>query len=337
MLLAKTVMAFVAAFVWLAGIASNFTDAGATQPQSASAQFEEASIRPCDPDNIPPAPEGARGGGANSFQMTPGRTHAVCMTLATIIRHAYGYGPADINPGGRGRGLQLNNVYGLGVEDGRRVRGGPNWVREERYTIDAVAKDAADAESMSGPMMRALLERRFQLKAHIETEQIPALALIVAPGGLKMKEGICTPPDPSAAPLRSTTEMVRRNLDAARRGETTAGPCGYYGTVNGPNMLFVGAGAGIPRLGNVSGALVIDRTGIPNTARFNYVFEYAPDETTAGRGLPDGVQFAAEPSSVPRAPSLFTALEEQLGLKLEPARAPREFIVIDQVQRPTPN
>ena len=67
-----------------------FRPGGPTRPGSRDEpkpQFEEASIRPCDPDNVPAAPAGARGGGANSFQMTPGRTHVLCMTLATIIRH----------------------------------------------------------------------------------------------------------------------------------------------------------------------------------------------------------------------------------------------------------
>jgi uncharacterized protein (TIGR03435 family) len=309
---------------------------------AARPQFEEASVRTCDPDNIPAPPAGSRGGGANSFQMTPGRTHALCLTLATIIRHAYGYGPAAINPGGRGRGLAMNNVYGLGVEDGVRVRGGADWVRSERYTIDAVADGAADAATMSGPMLRDLLERRFKLKVHIETEQIPAWALVVAPGGLKMKEGTCTPPDPSEPPLRSTTEMVRRNLQAARRGETTAGPCGFAGAANGPNLLWVGAGAGVPALSGIVGSPVIDRTGIPNTVRFNYVLEFSPDDSTPGplgRSPQDRplLQIAGEPSAATPAPNLFTALEQQLGLRLEPARAPREFIVIDQVERPSPN
>jgi uncharacterized protein (TIGR03435 family) len=310
---------------------------------TATPEFEEASIRRCDPNNLPPPPDGMRGGGANSFQMTPGRTHALCMTLATLIRTAYGYSPANLDfagLGGRGRGMNFDNVYGLGVEDGVRVRGGPDWVRSERYSIEAVAHGPSDPATMQGPMLRTLLERRFQLKLHIESEQIPAFALTVAKGGLKMKEGICTPADPSAPPLRSTTEMVRRNLAAARRGETTAGPCGFAGTANGPNSLFVGAGAGVPLVGPVFGVPVIDKTGIPKTARFNYVLEFAPDQSTAGplgRELPPGFQLADDPSAVPLAPNIFIALEEQLGLRLEPAKAPREFLVIDHLERLSPN
>ena len=310
----------------------------------ASAQFEEASVRECDPDNLPPAPVGARGGGANSLQMTPGRLYALCLTPATLIRTAYGYSPANIpGRGGRGLPMKADIVYGLGVEDGLRVRGGPDWVRTQFYTIEAVAGTPADAETLRGPMLRALLERRFGLKAHVETEQIPAFALTVAPGGFKLKEGTCIPPDtpPSPGVPSSTTDAVRRNLDAARRGATTRGPCGFAGAVNGPNLIFVGAGAGVPPLGGFLGVPVIDRTGVPPTARFNYVLEFKPDESTAGHlaGMSDlpGLQIAADPSAVPPAPSLFTVLEQQFGLRLEPAQAPREFVVIDAIGRPGPN
>ena len=105
-------------------------------------------------------------------------------------------------------------------------------------------------------------------------------------------------------------------------------------------MVYVGGEAGFPSLGGILGAPVVDRTGIPNRVRFNYILEFAPDDSTAGpavRGLPPRFQPSTEPSDVPRAPNIFTALEEQLGLKLEPARAPREFIVINRVERPSPN
>jgi uncharacterized protein (TIGR03435 family) len=313
-------------------------------------EFEEASIRPCDPDNIPAPPEGARGGGPNSLQMTPGRTHVLCMTLATIIRTAYGYAPANaFSNAGRARGFNYTNVYGLGVEDGRRVRGGPDWVRSERYTIDAVAAGAADAASMSGPMLRALLEKRFQLQAHIDSEQIPAFDLVVAPGGLKMKEGTCTPSDVPRAPGTpgSTMDVVRKNLEAARRGATTAAPCGLVFAANGPNMLTVGAGAGLPALGGLFGVPVTDKTGIPATARFNYALEFSRDDSMTGplarivdaatQGTGPDVQIAADPSAVAPASNLFTVLEQQLGLRLVPAKAPQEFIVIDRVERPRPD
>jgi uncharacterized protein (TIGR03435 family) len=326
-----------------------------TSIAAARQEFEEASIRPCDPDNLPQAPEGARGGGANSLQMTPGRTHVLCMTLATIIRESYGYAPADINPGGRGRGLnRLNTVYGLGVEDGRRVRGGPDWVRSERYTIEAVADGASDAATMSGPMLQALLERRFQLKTHIETEQVPAFNLTVAKGGLKITpvsadgvqpdgfirvgvnseacESLPPPPPGEPAILRP------RTADEVRRGAKPY--CGLFGSLHGPNQVFVAGGTTFGALARtlrspLGGVQVLDKTG--SADKFNFVLEYVIDENTPGPLDRFLQQAAPEPAGVPRGQTIFAALEEQLGLKLEPARAPREFIVIDRVERPSPN
>src|SRR5262245_8491764 len=132
-----------------------------TKPQESAAQpkFEEASIKPCDAGSVPAVPEGSRGGGMNSFRMTPGRTHVLCMTLGTLIRTAYGYGPANLDFLTNGavspdrQGLQLNNTYGLGVEDGLRVKDGPGWVRSERYSIEAVAAGTPDAATMSRTML----------------------------------------------------------------------------------------------------------------------------------------------------------------------------------------
>jgi uncharacterized protein (TIGR03435 family) len=305
---------------------------------SPAQEFEEASIRQCDPNNLPAAPEGMRGGGANSFQMTPGRMHALCMTLATLIRTAYGYGPANLeflNPGGLGRGLSFNNVYGLGVEDGIRVRGGPDWVRNERYSIEAVAEGRSDAATMQGPMLRTLLERRFQLKTHIDTEQIPAFALNVAKGGLKIKpvqEGACERlPTPAGGP-----SLVRpRSLADVRRGEKPT--CGLLGERNGPNMVLLGGEATLETLarvlgGNLASVQVLDKTG--NTDKFNFIFEFTIDENAPGRfAAPPDIQ----PSDIPRAATIFTALQEQLGLRLEPAKASRAFLVIDNVERLSPN
>lgn len=347
-----------------AGVLSPLTVPGQTPVAAAQAEFEEASVRVCDPDNLPSLPEGARGGGANSFYMTPGRTYALCMTVATLIRTAYNYGPMALDfsrpigtrgMGPEGRGLALNAVFGLGMEDGQRVRGGPDWVRTEPFTIEAVAPGAADAETMRGPMLLALLESRFRLKAHIETEQVPAFALTVAPGGPKMKavqaSGIspdgfvektvstdaCEPPPsvPTPAPIGPTMWTPRSPVEV-RGGAKPS--CGLTQSLNGPNYVLVGGAAGMPmlarQLGNRLGRVrVIDRTGI--TGLFNFILEFALDENTPGQALAS--QRAENPDAVPRGQTIFAAIEQQLGLRLEPARAPREFIVIDAIERPGPN
>jgi uncharacterized protein (TIGR03435 family) len=308
--------------------------------------------------------------------MTPGRTNADCLTLATIIRTAYGGGLQDgpLRPAfgrpivvvARGVGpdprsfagasaMSFGSGYLLGVEDGARVRGGPDWVRSALYTIDAVAAGAADAQAMRGPMLRALLERRFGLKVHVETEQFPVPQLTVAPRGHKMKPATCTITGPSPAPApgeretaataaRRIVDTVRRNLDAARRGEPISG-CGTSIAMNGPNVVIVSNGFRAPEivvsLSLLLDAPIVNRTSIPDAASFSFVLEFDPDDSQSREYLKqvtsrDG-QIADDPSTVPRAPGFVTALEEQLGLRLERLRAPRQFIVIDQVARPMPN
>jgi uncharacterized protein (TIGR03435 family) len=297
----------------------------------AAVEFEEASIRECDPDNLPPTLPGARGGGPNSFFMTPGRTHVLCMTLATIIRTAYGLGAAGneyVNDGSRARPVRLNAVAGLGVENGTMVRGGPDWVRSDRYTIEATADPSADAEAMSRPMLRALLERRFRLKAHIEEEPIPAFTLSVSKGGLKMKAaqpGDCEELKP--VPGQPT---IARTLAEVKAGAKPN--CGIYTERDGQKVVYAGYAAPMngPALGGLVQRLalrldrtrVIDKTGL--TGAYTFVLQFFQDEATP-------------PSEVWRASTLGAALEEQLGLTLEPTTAPREFIVIDAVERPSAN
>ena len=86
--------------------------------------------------------------------------------------------------------------------------------------------------------------------------------------------------------------------------------------------------------GNLGQVQVLDKTG--NSDRFNFLLEFAIDENVRPLVLPPTPQ-DGDSSDVPRGQTIFTAVEDQLGLKLEPARAPREFIVIDRVERPSPN
>jgi hypothetical protein len=103
------------------------------------AQFDEAVIRECPKDSA--APEGARGGGANSLVMTPGRLYIQCMTVATLVRMAYGFAPGTFLRSAEAPPLRIGPTYGLGVEDGLRVRGAADWAREDKHSIEAVAPD----------------------------------------------------------------------------------------------------------------------------------------------------------------------------------------------------
>ena len=317
--------------------------------QAASTEFEEASIRECDPDNLPPSQIGARGGGANSVMMTPGRYFALCVTPATLIRTSHGYRAAEIEallPDGLPRGgrAPIRGRFGvvgaIGAESGLRVRGGPDWVRNERFTIEAVANDAATTEAMSGPMLRALFTKRFKLKTHVETERTNAFNLVVAPGGLKIKpvgSGACDVPagPPGAVLLNGIPRGMERSFADVRRGQKPT--CGVWGGVNGPNWVSVAGEATFAQLTQMlrglmaAGVGVTDKTGIPD--KFNWDLEYVLDGNVPGAratGLTDA-------AGVARAPTIFDALEEQLGLRLEPVQVPREVLVIDSIERPSAN
>jgi uncharacterized protein (TIGR03435 family) len=300
---------------------------------------------------LPVTPDGGRGGGANSFQLTPGRLRALCMTMATLVRTAYGYGPIDLDfleAGRGGPGIEFSNVYGLGVEDGRRVRGGPDWMRSDRYTVEAVAAPDAkpNALTLRGVMLQRLLERRSALKVHIDTEQVPAFALTVAKSGLKITPvgaGACDVlPGRAGSPLLNgfpgSVLSPPRKVAEVRRGEKPS--CGLWTQRNGPNMVFVGGGVPVSALVTslgfrLGGVRILDRTGVTN--KFNFVLEFVLDENSPGLGRGELPLPGAELTDVEPGATIFTALEDQLGLKLESARAGREFIVIDQIERPSPN
>ena len=212
--------------------------------------------------------------------------------------------------------------------------GGPNWTNNEHY--DIVAKIDGDPPPLppgSGPdhmqlALRSLLADRFQLKVHRETREMDAYALVMAkPGGA-----------PGPALKQSTQDCSPEAMRAltGRAGGPPPGPpapgapflCGARMApgrmqINGmPIAVVVGP------LGGLTGRSVVDRTGL--TGQWDFVMTFAPDP---GRGTPP----PDAPPADPDAPSLFTALQEQLGLKLESTKAPIEVIVIDSVERPTPD
>ena len=277
-----------------------------TRAQSAPAptpKFEVVSIRPCEQ-----APTDRRLGASAS----PGRFTSECSSVAALIQLAYirfanGY---------------LNEASSVPVA----ISGGPAWINSERYTINAKPADNASPETIQGPMLQALLEDRFKLKSHRETKDVPVYDLTVSKGGPKLqpaKEGSC----------------LAQALRARRaRGDDSVPTVTYCGDLlrKGANTVADFHEVSLSDFSKVFGTFVdrpiIDKTGI--AGRFDVHLEFAPDQATPRLGERNGPPAALDSDS---GPSIFTAIQEQLGLKLNPAKGPGEFLVIDSVERPSEN
>jgi uncharacterized protein (TIGR03435 family) len=190
------------------------------------------------------------------------------------------------------------NAYGLLTTD--QIEGLPDWGGSAQFSIDAkMDEDAATAfqklprmerAAAQRQMIQAMLADRFHLTAHHEMKDRPVYDLVIAKGGLKMKES------PADAP-------------------------GGYSTGNGK---LTGKGIGIDTLtfslSNEVERLVVDKTGL--TGKYDIVLQWTSDD---------------QQGSADAGPSIFTALEEQIGLKLVAAKGPVDTIVIEHIERPSGN
>jgi uncharacterized protein (TIGR03435 family) len=290
-------------------------NAPAIRAQSAvKPKFEVAAIKPCKRDlDTGGGGGGARGGGGANGGFSPGRLNLPCLPLRFLIQMAY----VDFENGKFNRGTGL------------RLEGGPSWIDSERYQITAKAEGNASEEMMNGPMMQALLEDRFQLKIRHETRETPLYALTAGRNGLKLRrtqEGSCRPIEPG-------------KLRQAPPEPGQPAQCGVGRLwISRQRMTIDLPGASLAEFClylNNSGRPVIDKTGIQG--KFDFHLEFAPDEASVGPpgGRPAGAPDAA-PADEPAPPSVFTAIEE-LGLKLEPVKGPRDFLIIDSIERPSEN
>ncbi len=215
-----------------------------------------------------------------------------------------------------------------------QIAGGPDWVGSERYSIEATAGGNSGRARMF-LMLQSLLEDRFHLKIHRESRELPVYALVAARNGLKLpapKEGGCESPAPG-----SPSEWAGGRMPPPGQAQAPAAPCGTVRIaleMSGARME--GAKIAMPELVRTLslalGRAVEDRTGF--TGLFDVRLDFLPDQTTEALPPPPPGSAAALDS---RYPSIVTALQEQLGLRLESARGPVDVIVIDHIERPTAN
>lgn len=263
-------------------------------------KFEVASIKECtDADRPPPSTS------------SPGRLGLGCWPLWRLIADAYEtFASGKVNP--------------MNLLVPRPIEGAPAWVNSARYSIDAKAEGPQSGAMMRGPMMQTLLEDRFQLKIHRETREVSAYIMTVAKGGPKLqrtKEGSCNPVDPTD---------FSQSLKILPGGK----PWCLVSTngSKGPLMVFDVHGMTLDAFSKLlrpDGRPVIDRTGLPGAFDIHLEWESDPPTSPA----PDG-RAASDPS--PHT-AIMVAMREQLGLRLDPGKGTREFLVIDRVEKPSRN
>jgi len=191
-----------------------------------------------------------------------------------------------------------------------QVEGGPEWIRRDRFDILARTPRSVTPDEMNA-MLRALLIERFGLAVHTERKDRPAYLLVRARSDGTLGRRIRLRPD-----------CVDRKPGFDEQGSN---PCG--GVLFGPGRLAV-RGKPLSEVGFAVDRLVIDRSGV--TGPVDIDLEFMPERLPAEQ-LPE---LPAPPLD---APSIFTALQEQLGLRLEPASMPVDVLVIDRVEHPSPN
>jgi uncharacterized protein (TIGR03435 family) len=225
----------------------------------------------------------------------------------------------------------LTLLYGAYQLQPYQLIGAPSWVRDERY--DIVAKLDPKIAGRSQPdghpptwalALRRLLVERTLLKFHRETRQLPVYALVMARPDRKLGPNIRpAQADCDALRLQAAVATKEGKPSPYPRPTPTYVPCSLR---SGPGRITFG-GYGLAEflaaLSAQTGRAVIDRTGL--SGKWDLHVEYAPGPVTPG---------AAADSNFP---DLFTALQEQLGLKLESTEAPVEVFVIDRVERPAPD
>ena len=213
--------------------------------------------------------------------------------------------------------MLIKSAYGV---DDNQITGAPKWSSSQRFGIEAKmdSDTTAALSKLSGDqlqlahrqMLQALLADRFKLALHTETKDLPVFVLVIAKGGPKIHEA--------------------KSGDTYANGVKNAG-----GEAIGPHMAMMRLGGGrieaqgVPMdslangLAQQLGRKVLDKTGLKGN--YDYTLEWTPD------------QGHAETTEDSSGPSIFTAIQEQLGLKLESRTAPVDILVIDHVEMPSPN
>jgi uncharacterized protein (TIGR03435 family) len=216
--------------------------------------------------------------------------------------------------------MVITQAYAL---QGYQVVGGPSWIESERWDIVARMPEGTSTQDQRREMVRTLLADRFKLVTHMETRELPIYALVTARSDRKLGPELRQTATDCAAVRKARAANGPASFNLAEFRE-----CGLsMGGGPGGAMAFRAQGMAIAQFARLMESYVdrpiFDRTEL--SGEFDVEITFTPE-----RGGPPRADLPAS-----EAPSIFTALQERLGLTLEPTRGPIEVLVIDSIEQPT--
>jgi bla regulator protein blaR1 len=218
-----------------------------------------------------------------------------------------------------------------------QMSGVDGWMKADRWSIEAKAEEVTQIPVWSPPFLpeviavrlRGVLEDRFSLKAHRETRELKAYTLTIGKGGSKLVE--FNPASQSASGQQSSPQ-------SAVPGGLPAGPTAAPGSMAAGPGVIIASAVTMDQLVNYLNKLmdlpVIDKTGL--SGRYNFRLRFAPESAHPLSGTPQ-MDGSTPQATVTDDPSIFVAIQEQLGLNLRMAKEGVEVLVIDSARRPTEN
>ena len=277
-------------------------------PSTPAPTFEVVSIKP-----------NHEGSGNVMVRMAPGgRFEAQNITLRFLLQEAYGVKDAQIS-------------------------GAPGWVDSEHYNIDAKTDDASagdgpgddkrkvdrdDMQARFRLMLQAMLADRFKLALHHDSKELSEYVLVVAKNGPKLHETSAPPADAAPTdrppgPPAPGSPMPRGAIRIMGRGDLSV------------------SGVALAQFADVLsrqiGHIVVDKTGLKG--EYDFTLKWTPDEGQGQmfRGAGEPPREGAPPPPDANGPSIFTALQEQLGLRLKPDKATVPVVIVESATSPTLN
>jgi uncharacterized protein (TIGR03435 family) len=201
----------------------------------------------------------------------------------------------------------IASAYGLTP---RAISGGEAWTDSDRYDITALTPgDVQPNLDEQRSMLRKLLADRFQLIFHRESRELPVYAITVVKSGPKLKPSTSEPGTPA--------KLISTMFSEEKGGVHTLLPARNANMAQFAAMMQQ----------DIVDRPVVDSTGL--SGAYDFDLEWTPDESQFGGKLPRSVESTK--------PSLFTAMQEQLGLRMEPTKGLVQTLVIDRVERPSDN